>query len=164
MSLKGIVRDGIGGISRRGFSDTRRKERERGRSVAASSSSLPDVGPGVEGGQGSWAGLPPELLREVIGRVEQSEAAWPGRRHLVACASVCRSWRRVCKDIVGAPEVSGKLTFPVSLKQVSRYKGPSLLLWKHQLLSGRSSQKCVIYLKSAFCDYNARFFYELTNF
>ncbi|CBI18204.3 unnamed protein product, partial [Vitis vinifera] len=39
-----------------------------------------------------WAGLPPELLRDVIKR-------------------------EMCKEIVKSPEFSGKLTFPISLKQ-----------------------------------------------
>ncbi|CAF2065359.1 unnamed protein product [Brassica oleracea] len=64
-----------------------------------------------------WANLPPELLRDVIKRLEESESAWPARKHVVACASVCRSWRDMCKEIVQRPEVSGKITFPVSLKQ-----------------------------------------------
>ncbi|CAA6673714.1 unnamed protein product [Spirodela intermedia] len=115
MNLREIVRDGIGSISRRGFSHQRRKEREGARS-ASSSASFVDLG--VEAGeQGSWSGLPPELLREVVVRLEESEATWPSRRNLVAFGSVCRSWRRICREIVGLPEVSGKLTFPVSLKQ-----------------------------------------------
>lgn len=117
MNLREIVRDGIGSISRRGFSHQRRKERERARS-ASSSASFVDLG-AEAGEQGSWSGLPPELLREVVVRLEESEATWPSRQSLVAFASVCRSWRRICKEIVGVPEVSGKLTFPASLKQVS---------------------------------------------
>lgn len=67
-----------------------------------------------------WANLPLELLRDVIKRLEESESAWPARKHVVACASVCRSWRDMCKEIVQRPEVSGKITFPVSLKQVKK--------------------------------------------
>lgn len=64
-----------------------------------------------------WASLPPELLHDVIRRLEASESTWPARRHVVSCAAVCRSWREMCKEIVKSPEVSGKITFPVSLKQ-----------------------------------------------
>ncbi|CAH1424201.1 unnamed protein product [Lactuca virosa] len=64
-----------------------------------------------------WANLPPELLCDVIKRLEESESTWPQRKHVVACAAVCRSWRSMCKEIVRTPESSGKLTFPVSLKQ-----------------------------------------------
>ncbi|XP_062187846.1 tubby-like F-box protein 11 isoform X2 [Phragmites australis] len=67
--------------------------------------------------QSCWAQLPLELLREVLARVEEAEARWPGRRDVVACAGVCRSWRGVVKEIVLTPEASGKLTFPISLKQ-----------------------------------------------
>ncbi|XP_048554805.1 tubby-like F-box protein 11 [Triticum urartu] len=64
-----------------------------------------------------WAELPPELLREVLARVEASEPRWPRRRDVVACAGVCRTWRGVVREIVRVPEVSGRLTFPISLKQ-----------------------------------------------
>uniref|UniRef100_A0A0A9DCK3 Tubby-like F-box protein n=1 Tax=Arundo donax TaxID=35708 RepID=A0A0A9DCK3_ARUDO len=67
--------------------------------------------------QSCWAQLPPELLREVLARVEEAGARWPGRRDVVTCAGVCRSWRGVVKEIVRTPEASGKLTFPISLKQ-----------------------------------------------
>ena len=40
-----------------------------------------------------WAALPPELLRDVIERVEASDGDWPHRRSLVACAGVCKAWR-----------------------------------------------------------------------
>lgn len=66
-----------------------------------------------------WASLPLELLYDVIRRLEESESMWPARKHVVACAAVCRSWRNMCKEIVKSPEFCGKLTFPVSLKQVS---------------------------------------------
>ncbi|KAL2467918.1 Tubby-like F-box protein 10 [Forsythia ovata] len=64
-----------------------------------------------------WASLPPELLREVIKRLEESGSTWPARKDVVVCAAVCRSWREICKEIVQSPEFCGKLTFPVSLKQ-----------------------------------------------
>lgn len=65
-----------------------------------------------------WASLPPELLREVLLKVEESESNWPSRKHVVACAGVCKSWREVMKELVKTPEVSGKITFPLSVKQV----------------------------------------------
>ncbi|KAL8515542.1 hypothetical protein ACS0TY_014286 [Phlomoides rotata] len=64
-----------------------------------------------------WASLPPELLREVLLKVEESESQWPSRKHVVACAGVCKSWREVMKELVKIPEVSGKITFPISVKQ-----------------------------------------------
>lgn len=73
--------------------------------------------------QSCWANLPPELLRDVLMRIEASEDTWPPRKNVVACAGVCRSWRDIMKEIVRSPEISGKLTFPISLKQVwNRYQ------------------------------------------
>ncbi|MBA0557774.1 hypothetical protein Golob_014818 [Gossypium lobatum] len=74
----------------------------------------------ASGGGGSvccWANLPHELLRDVLLRIEESETRWPQRRNVVACAGVCRSWRFAIKEIVQVPEISGKLTFPISVKQ-----------------------------------------------
>ncbi|XP_075516324.1 tubby-like F-box protein 6 isoform X2 [Primulina tabacum] len=64
-----------------------------------------------------WSDLPPELLREVLMRIEESESKWPRRKHVVACAGVCRSWREVMKELVKVPEISGRITFPISVKQ-----------------------------------------------
>lgn len=65
-----------------------------------------------------WASIPPELLRDILKRVEESEHQWPRRKSVVACSGVCSTWREVTKDLVRGPEFTGKLTFPVSLKQV----------------------------------------------
>jgi hypothetical protein len=65
-----------------------------------------------------WANLPPELLRDVIERLATSQATWPCRKNVVACAGVCRTSREMCKDIVQKPEFCGKITFLDSLKQV----------------------------------------------
>ena len=62
-----------------------------------------------------WAGLPPELLCDVIKRLEASESTWPSGKHVVACTAVYRSWREMCKEIVKSPEFFGKLAFPISL-------------------------------------------------
>ncbi|KAL6955829.1 hypothetical protein U1Q18_049832 [Sarracenia purpurea var. burkii] len=64
-----------------------------------------------------WANLPPELLLDIIQRLESSQTSWPGRRDVVACAGVCRSWREKTKEIVRTPEQCGLLTFPISLTQ-----------------------------------------------
>ncbi|KAG7599493.1 F-box-like domain superfamily [Arabidopsis suecica] len=64
-----------------------------------------------------WANLPAEVLRDVMKKLDESESTWPDRKQVVACAGVCKTWRLMCKDIVKSPEFSGKLTFPVSLKQ-----------------------------------------------
>ncbi|KAI3903173.1 hypothetical protein MKW98_031827 [Papaver atlanticum] len=74
--------------------------------------------------QGRWANLPPELLLDVIQRLEASETSWPARQHVVACGSVCRSWRDITKEVVKTPEQSGRLTFPISLKQPGPRESP----------------------------------------
>lgn len=117
MSFRSIVRDvrdGFGSLSRRSF-DLRLTGHHRGKSHS-SVNELNDQPVVIQNSR--WASLPPELLRDVIKRLEASESAWPARKHVVACAAVCRSWREMCKEIVTGPEFSGKITFPVSLKQV----------------------------------------------
>lgn len=109
MSFRSIVRDirdGIGSLSRRGF------ERSKSQSFVHELDNHSGIVINSH-----WEGLPPELLRDVIKRLEASECTWPARKHVVACAAVCRSWREMCKEIVSSPESSGKLTFPISLKQ-----------------------------------------------
>ena len=68
--------------------------------------------------QSCWAQMPEELLREVLVRIEAADTTWPSRKNVVACAGVCRSWRRITKDLVKTPELSASLTFPISVKQV----------------------------------------------
>ncbi|PRQ23004.1 hypothetical protein RchiOBHm_Chr6g0256441 [Rosa chinensis] len=38
---------------------------------------------------------------------------------LEVSAGVCKNWREIMKEIVKSLEVSGKLTFPISLKQLN---------------------------------------------
>ncbi|MBA0586822.1 hypothetical protein Gorai_017545 [Gossypium raimondii] len=116
MSFRSIVRDvrdSFGSLSRRSF-DVRLMGHHRGKSHG-SLHDLHDEPVVVQSSR--WANLPPELLVDVIKRLEESESTWPTRKNVVACASVCRSWRFICKEIVKSPEFCGKLTFPVSLKQ-----------------------------------------------
>ncbi|KAK7380488.1 hypothetical protein VNO78_32999 [Psophocarpus tetragonolobus] len=114
MSFRSIVRDvrdGFGSLSRRSF-DVRLP------GGCKSNSSVHEVHehrPLIQNSR--WASLPPELLCDVIKRLEESESTWPARKHVVACAAVCKSWREMCKEIVTSPEFCGKITFPVSLKQ-----------------------------------------------
>ncbi|KAF7812847.1 Tubby-like F-box protein 8 [Senna tora] len=116
MSFRSIVRDvrdSFGSLSRRSF-EVRLPGHHRGKSH----SSVHELSEQPQVLQNSrWASLPPELLRDVIMRLEESESTWPARKHVVACAAVCKSWREMCKEIVCNPEICGKITFPVSLKQ-----------------------------------------------
>ncbi|CAI9781788.1 unnamed protein product [Fraxinus pennsylvanica] len=116
MSFRSIardIRDSFGSLSRRSF-DVRLPGHHRGKSHG----SFHDLNNKPVVIQNShWANLPPELLYDVIKRLEESESTWPARKHVVACAAVCRSWRSMCKEIVMGPEICGRLTFPVSLKE-----------------------------------------------
>ncbi|OWM74611.1 hypothetical protein CDL15_Pgr005191 [Punica granatum] len=119
MSLKSIVRelkemrDGIGNVSRGGSEGRRWRSRTRSHIAPEQAPQLPELP--IE--QGRWANLPPELLLDMIKRVEESETSWPSRAVVVFCASVCKSWRNITKEIVKTPEQCGRLTFPISLKQ-----------------------------------------------
>ncbi|XP_061374321.1 tubby-like F-box protein 3 isoform X2 [Gastrolobium bilobum] len=92
--------------------------------------------------QSCWANMPHELLREVLIRIEASEATWPPRKSVVACAGVCRSWRQITKDIVKTPELSSKITFPISVKQ----PGPKEHLLQCFIKRDRSTQTYHLFL------------------
>ncbi|KAF5941418.1 hypothetical protein HYC85_019060 [Camellia sinensis] len=87
MSFKSIVRelremkDGMGSISKRRVEGKHWCNRTR-------SHIAPDVAPSEPVEQGKWANLPPELLLDIIQRVEESETTWPARTDVVFCASV----------------------------------------------------------------------------
>ncbi|KAD4584771.1 hypothetical protein E3N88_22372 [Mikania micrantha] len=108
------LRDGIGSLSRRGF-EVRLSglNKSKSHSTAHEYDDHPDVVI-----NSPWVGLPPELLRDVIKRLEASESSWPARKHVVACASVCRSWREMCKEIVTLVVENGK--FLLSAKRNRR--------------------------------------------
>lgn len=117
MSFRSIVRDvrdSFGSLSRRSFDVSKITGHHRGKSHG-SVQDLHDQPLVIQ--NSCWANLPQELLYDVIRRLEESENMWPARKHVVACAAVCQSWRNMCKEIVKNPEFCGKLTFPVSLKQ-----------------------------------------------
>lgn len=104
------MRDAIGSMSRRGIEGKHWRNSTR-------SHISPDVSSSESIMEGRWADLPPELLLDIIRRVEESETSWPARTVVVYCASVCKPWRDITKEIVKTPEECGRLTFPISLKQ-----------------------------------------------
>lgn len=115
MSFKSILQDmkgEFGSISRKGF-DVKFGMKSRSHRVVQDTSFRIDALK-----QSCWANMPPELLRDVLMRIEASDDTWPPRKNVVACAGVCKNWREIMKEIVKSPEISGKLTFPISLKQV----------------------------------------------
>ncbi|XP_022931444.1 tubby-like F-box protein 7 isoform X1 [Cucurbita moschata] len=91
-------------------------------------------------GESSWSSMLPELLREIIQRVEASEDGWPNRQNVVSCACVCKRWRDITKEIARGTPHSGKITFPSCLKQ----PGPSDL--PHQCLIKRNKKTSTFYL------------------
>lgn len=111
MSFKSIIQDmreEFGSISRKGFGSRSRSQgvvEDRSRAVVDALK------------QSCWANMPPELLRDVLMRIEASECTWPPRKNVVSCAGVCRNWREIMKEVVKNPQLSGTLTFPISLKQ-----------------------------------------------
>ncbi|KAH1108088.1 hypothetical protein J1N35_011856, partial [Gossypium stocksii] len=108
MPFKSIIQDvkgELGSVSRKGKS----------RSFKVVQDSLVRIDPFK---QSCWANMPYELLRDVLMRIEASEVTWPTRKIVVSCAGVCRNWREIMKELVKTPEISGNLTFPISLKQV----------------------------------------------
>ncbi|PKA64813.1 Tubby-like F-box protein 6 [Apostasia shenzhenica] len=114
MSFRSIIldmREEIGSISRKGFEIKLRSRSHRVVNDGLRQLSIQELK------QSCWANLPPELLRDVLMRIEEAEGSWPERKGVVACAGVCRSWREIMKEIVKTPEISGKLTFPISVKQ-----------------------------------------------
>ncbi|KAF8401556.1 hypothetical protein HHK36_012498 [Tetracentron sinense] len=141
MSLKSIIQDmkgEIGSISKKGF-EVKLGYGLRSRSHRVVQDSLVVVDALK---QSCWANMPPELLRDVLMRIEASECTWPPRKHVVACAGVCRSWREITKEIVQTPEESGKLTFPISLKQPA----PRDSLLQCFIKRNRASQTYHLYL------------------
>ncbi|KAL6011343.1 hypothetical protein ACLOJK_001789 [Asimina triloba] len=125
MSFKSIVRelremkDGIASTSKSGLDG--RPAYCRARSLNAAPAPDEAQSDGGTAQQSRWANLPPELLLDVIRRIEASETTWPARRSVVGCASVCRLWRATTKEIVKTPEECGRITFPISLKQFTVY-------------------------------------------
>ncbi|KAI7738516.1 hypothetical protein M8C21_000220, partial [Ambrosia artemisiifolia] len=67
--------------------------------------------------QGSWSNMLPELIGEIIKRVEATDDRWPVRKNVVVCGCVCKKWREVVKELVKPPVHAGNITFPSCLKQ-----------------------------------------------
>ncbi|KAK4492566.1 hypothetical protein RD792_003381 [Penstemon davidsonii] len=142
MSFKSIIQDmkgEFGSISRKGF-EGRFGYGMRSRSNRVVEDFSVSVVDALR--QSCWASMPPELLRDVLMRIEESECTWPPRKNVVACAGVCRSWRENMKEIVKTLEASEKLTFPISLKQ----PGPRNTLVQCFIKRNRGSQSYHLYL------------------
>ncbi|KAF8084022.1 hypothetical protein N665_0738s0011 [Sinapis alba] len=88
----------------------------------------------------SWSAMLPELLGEIIRRVEDSEDQWPQRRDVVSCACVSKKWREITQEMVRSPVNSGKITFPSCLKL------PGPREFSNQCLIKRNKRTSTFYL------------------
>ncbi|KAJ4881726.1 Tubby-like F-box protein 6 [Raphanus sativus] len=130
MSLKKIVRE----LRGRNKAIGTRRGRSHIAPEGSSSSSSPSTDDCLD--QSIWVDLPPELLLDIINRIESGQTSWPGRRDVVACASVCKAWREMTKEVVKVPELSGLLTFPVSVKQPGPRDEPIQCFIKRERATG----------------------------
>ncbi|CAK8562270.1 unnamed protein product [Lathyrus sativus] len=103
-----------------------------------------DVTPTEPNQQGQWATLPPELLSDIIRRLEESETSWPERTVLIFCGSVCKSWRSVTKEIIKTPQQRGQITFPISLK----LSGPRVYAMRCFIKRNKQNSTFLLYLDS----------------
>jgi tubby and related proteins len=60
-----------------------------------------------EADEGTWSALVPELLSDILRRVNDGAEWFPCRRDLVACAGVCRRWREASVALVQPPLEGG---------------------------------------------------------
>nr|CAB3464735.1 unnamed protein product [Digitaria exilis] len=96
-----------------------------GGAVGGEAKVTPEVDPAARGEEEEvqevdeerWSRLLPELLTEIVRRVDAGAERWPLRRDVVVCACVCRRWRDAAFSVVRPPLEGGRITFPSSLKQ-----------------------------------------------
>ncbi|KAF7836640.1 tubby-like F-box protein 7 [Senna tora] len=89
----------------------------------------------------AWSTMLPELLGEIIRRVDATDHQWPNRQNVVASACVCKRWREVTQEIVRSPSRNGgKITFPSCLKQPGPRESP------HQCIIKRDKKTSTFYL------------------
>lgn len=92
--------------------DRRAKEKEEERAAAITEhNSGPPYGT-------TWSTILPELLGEIIKRLEATDDLWERRQNVVASAGVCRRWREITKETFNSHLRGGTITFPSCLKQV----------------------------------------------
>ncbi|KAK7244170.1 hypothetical protein RIF29_38988 [Crotalaria pallida] len=108
--------------------------------VATTAGDPSSAGDGTSDEESPWSTMLPELLGEIIRRVDVTEEQWPHRQNVVACACVCKRWRDVTREIVRDPSHNGTITFPSCLKQ----PGPRDL--PHQCLIKRNKKTSTFYL------------------
>ncbi|XP_015899184.3 tubby-like F-box protein 7 [Ziziphus jujuba] len=141
MSLRKVFRSRKFSKSFRELKEQDEDQQGRGRRIVLGNSAELDPA-AADGGDSSasWSTMLPELLGEIIQRVEASENQWPNRRNVVACACVCKRWREITKEIVRSPSHGGKITFPSCLKQAGPRDSP------YQCLIKRNKKASTFYL------------------
>ncbi|PWA64651.1 tubby-like F-box protein 9 [Artemisia annua] len=72
-------------------------------------------------GTSYWSNMLPELLVEIIKRVERCDDTWPVRRDVVSCGCVCKRWRDVTREVVLPPVKCGLITFPSSFTNKGKF-------------------------------------------
>ncbi|KAJ0452922.1 putative transcription factor TUBBY family [Helianthus annuus] len=126
---------------RRSFLSRRASSRLKDSISLSNSSEISIAEPhGGENGGGCWSNMLPELLGEIIRRVEANDDRWPLRRNVVACGCVCKRWREVSREIVKPPVHAGNITFPSCLKQPGPRDTPV------QCIIKRNKKNSVFYL------------------
>uniref|UniRef100_A0A0D9V5W6 Tubby C-terminal domain-containing protein n=1 Tax=Leersia perrieri TaxID=77586 RepID=A0A0D9V5W6_9ORYZ len=90
---------------------SRRARPSEGRNAGVSPDISAELSPSA-GEENRWSALVPDLLADILRRVEAGSESWPPRRDVVACATVCRRWRDVAVSVVKPPLESGRITFP----------------------------------------------------
>ncbi|XP_047179356.1 tubby-like F-box protein 7 [Vigna umbellata] len=99
------------------------------------------TGNGVEHAhEDGWSNMLPEILYEIVRRVDAAEELWPNRQNVVSCACVCKRWRDITREVVREPLHTGKITFPSCLKQPGPREVP------HQCLIKRNKKTSTFYL------------------
>jgi len=89
-----------------------------GAAIVGGEDGVAGAGEESSNGNNGWSNMLPEILGEIVRRVDAAEEQWPNRQNVVACACVCKRWRDITREVVRVPSHTGKITFPACLKQV----------------------------------------------
>lgn len=128
--------------------DTRRRTRDEAEAAAAAEEAAREErGSGSAAGctgveEDRWSRMLPELMVDIVGRVEASGERWPLRKNVVSGAGVCRWWREITTSVVGSTKETGKITFPSSLKK----PGPSDLPMQCFIKRNKKNSTFYLYL------------------
>ncbi|KAG4978126.1 hypothetical protein JHK82_037403 [Glycine max] len=111
-----------------------------GAAIVGGEDGVAGAGEESSNGNNGWSNMLPEILGEIVRRVDAAEEQWPNRQNVVACACVCKRWRDITREVVRVPSHTGKITFPACLKQPGPRDVP------HQCLIKRNKKTSTFYL------------------